>query len=462
MRETVCSICGGIGLITKDVPIGHPDFGKAFPCVCQTDQHRQREMARLRTLGNLDLYVDKTFSAFEIDYTLLDHDSRHLQSIFRDMNQARRSTLSEAQRRMLNSAAVRAYQYAESPEGWLLFEGSYGTGKTHLAAAVGNFQLEQRMPVLFITAPDLLDHLRSTYAPSAEISYDEMFENIRRARLLILDDLGAESPTAWATEKLYQLFNDRHRMRLPTIITTNRDVTSLEPRIRSRLLDTTLTQAIQMRLPDRRSSVLAWAETDLTDLGRYREMTFETFDLRESEGLSAEHLQRLQVTVQAALSYAENPQGWLVLMGAAGSGKTHLAAAIAHHLNLSAAMCSFVTAGDLLNHLRATFHPGSHVSHDRRMAELKGAPVLVLDDLSMHDNMSAWAREKLYEILLYRFDWRLPTILTTLQPLDQIESRLRSRLENIAHCKIEAITVPAYPGKAKPRRAAPPRIGRRS
>ncbi len=40
------------------------------------------------------------------------------------------------------------------------------------------------------------------------------------APLLILDDLGTESATAWAREKLYQLFNYRYNARLATVITS--------------------------------------------------------------------------------------------------------------------------------------------------------------------------------------------------------------------------------------------------
>ena len=58
--------------------------------------------------------------------------------------------------------------------------------------------------------------------------------------LLILDDLGAESSTAWADEKLYQIVVHRHELRLPTVITSTFSLDELEetkPRIASRLTD---------------------------------------------------------------------------------------------------------------------------------------------------------------------------------------------------------------------------------
>jgi DNA replication protein DnaC len=460
-QTETCPVCKGTGLVREDVPVGHPNFGKLFPCVCQQASYRSREVARLRTLGNLEAYAHKTFATFEIDYTILEPSEAHLRQIFRDLSEARRQSLNEAQRRAAKTAAEIALRYAEAPDGWLLFEGGYGTGKTHLAAAIANAVIERGAPVLFITAPDLLDHLRGAFGPNSENAYDELFERIRKAPLLVVDDLGAESPTAWAVEKLYQLFNDRHRYRLPTVVTTNRDPAQIEPRIRSRLLDQDLTRSVRLVLPDRRSPIMTWAEADLSDLSRYRDMTFETFDLREGENLPEEALRRLQQTAQTAYAYAESPQGWLVLTGRPGCGKTHLAAAIAHVLNAHAPRALFVTAADLINHLRATFYPSATVSYDRRLHELKNAPVLILDDLTIEErNMSAWARDKLYEILLYRFDYNLPTVITSLQPLEEMDARLRSRLSNRTRCTVEPIIVPSYQGRSQVRRAPAPRSRR--
>jgi DNA replication protein DnaC len=94
-----------------------------------------------------------------------------------------------------------------------------------------------RHTALFVVVPDLLDHLRSTFNPQSPISYDKLFEQVRRAPFLVLDDLGTESATAWAKEKLYQLFNYRYNARLPTVITTAREIEKLDPRLRSRMLD---------------------------------------------------------------------------------------------------------------------------------------------------------------------------------------------------------------------------------
>jgi len=63
---------------------------------------------------------------------------------------------------------------------------------------------------------------------------------VRSASLLILDDLGTQSATPWAREKLYQIFNYRYNAKLPTVITTSNDLGEMDPRIRSRMLDSRL------------------------------------------------------------------------------------------------------------------------------------------------------------------------------------------------------------------------------
>ena len=77
--------------------------------------------------------------------------------------------------------------------GWLLLMGTYGCGKTHLAAAIANFAVQMGVPTLFLTVPDLLDWLRFSYGNS-ETNFETRFDEIRNIQLLVLDDLGHKTP----------------------------------------------------------------------------------------------------------------------------------------------------------------------------------------------------------------------------------------------------------------------------
>jgi DNA replication protein DnaC len=142
-----------------------------------------------------------------------------------------------------------AEAYAAHPEGWLVFVGPFGTGKTHLAAAIGNYQAALGNPPLMVSVPDLLDHLRASFNPNSQVSLDQRFEEIKNTRILILDDLGTHSATPWAREKLYQLFNYRYVAELPTVITSSLTPDELDPRIQSRLVDTRLTRFVTLSTP---------------------------------------------------------------------------------------------------------------------------------------------------------------------------------------------------------------------
>ena len=145
-----------------------------------------------------------------------------------------------------------ARSFAEEPQGWLVLAGDPGCGKTHLAVAVAERRLKAGRPVFFTFVPDLLDHLRYTFNPESRVTYDERFEQVKQAPLLILDDLGAESSTAWANEKLYQIMVHRHNARLPTIITTRRVPDDPKDPVASRLHDSRLVTVVPITAPDYR------------------------------------------------------------------------------------------------------------------------------------------------------------------------------------------------------------------
>lgn len=411
------ALCGGLGYVRYELPVEHPDFGKLFRCPNNRFVDPERR-EKLRKLGNLDAFTDKTFDTFRVDLPML----------------------TPTQRQSLEMALNVARSYASNPDGWLMLEGTYGCGKTHLAAAVANARLDFEDAVLFITTPDLLDHLRNTYGPSSDTAYDEMFDRLKNAPLLVLDDLGVENPSGWAHEKLFQLFNFRHSRHLPTVITTNVDLETLDPRIRSRLLDDNVIRRVRITAPDYRTPVQSQND-QLTNLSLYREMTFETFDA--STGTTAEQRQNLERALAIARSYAEQPQDWLVFLGTFGSGKTHLAAAIAHSQQDRGNQVIFVTVPDLLDYLRLTFSPGATTTFDRRFQSVRNAPLLILDDLGT-ESATAWAKEKLFQIINHRYVARLPTVLTSSKALEDLDARLQSRLLDQRRCTRFAITAPAY------------------
>jgi DNA replication protein DnaC len=167
----------------------------------------------------------------------------------------KRLELPPEQRQNLRQAYDLAVDFARSPEGWLIFQGVNGCGKTHLAAAIANYRLVQGKPAFFVVVPDLLDHLRSTFSPDSKISYDEFSEKLKETPLLLLDDFGEQSATPWAQEKLYQLINYRYNARLPMVVTTCLSLDEIETRISSRMVDPRISLVFNITAPDYRGNV---------------------------------------------------------------------------------------------------------------------------------------------------------------------------------------------------------------
>jgi DNA replication protein DnaC len=423
----VCPLCGGLGFVRENVPVGHPHFGKLFPCRCKLAEIEQQRMENLRALSNLQHLGRMTFDTFVPEgYGLPPDKATNLHFAF-DL----------------------AQQYAAHPQGWLIFFGGYGCGKTHLAAAIANEAVERGCAVLFVVVPDLLDHLRATYSPNSPVRYDQRFEEVRNAPLLILDDLGTQSSTQWAQEKLFQILNHRYNARLPTVITSNQGMEEIDLRIRSRMVDPDLATVVTILAPDYRRSGVDQEQSDLSSLSLMQDMTFDGFDLRQDE-LPATERTNLKKAVTLCREYAQNPEGWLVLTGDYGCGKTHLAAAIANLRSANGQPALFIVVPDLLDHLRATFSPTSQVRFDKRFEEVRTAPLLVLDDLGT-ESASPWAQEKLYQLFNYRYNARLPTIITMAQPIEEVDPRLRTRMLDVGRCTVFAILAPSYRGSPQRR-----------
>ncbi len=424
-----CPQCGGLGYVIPDVPLTHPKFGRAVVCDCQAAEREIARINSLQELSQLGALRDCTFDSFLPEGIGLTPG--------RQLN--------------LKRAYERALTYAQNPEGWLILKGGYGCGKTHLAAAIANCRLTLGHPALFINTPDLLDHLRATYAPSSATSYDQRFEQVRNAPLLILDDFGSQSNTDWAQEKLYQIFNHRYNTRLPTVITTNEELESIEIRIRSRMVDPSLVQIITILAPDFRRAGVDQEQSDLSTLNLHGDKTFESFDLRQGE-LTRSQADNLRRALEAAQTFAHQPHDWLVLNSTAyGNGKTHLAAAIANQVARQGEPVLFIVVPDLLDHLRAAFNPASGVRYDKRFDEIKTAPLLILDDLGT-ESATAWAREKLYQLFNYRYSARLPTVITTATPIGEIDPRLATRMLDGSRCTFFVLEVPSYRGPMKAKR----------
>jgi len=116
----------------------------------------------------------------------------------------------------------------------LIFLGDVGTGKTHLAAAISNYLLSEKLQaIVFGTWASLLFKLRRSYDPyEGQLEREvDIIQAMERCDLLVLDDVGKEKQTDWSDEKLFHIIDSRYNNLLPIVITANYDLHRFERRI---------------------------------------------------------------------------------------------------------------------------------------------------------------------------------------------------------------------------------------
>ena len=401
----LCHQCNGSGWVTRRVHIGHPDFGQAVPCVCQETQDSNTRTAALRRYSNLGALARISFANTDLEGPLPDVPSHQL----------------------FAEGMTAAAKFAEDPNGWLVFTGPSASGKTHLAVAIANRCIERNQTVFFIVAADLLDHLRAAYSPDSPVSYDELFEQVRNVPVLILDDLSLANATPWAQEKLFQVINHRYNNALPSVVTVRGPLQRLDDGLRTRLegADGIASVAQLGNFNSRLIQGIGEVRTEML-----QRMTFENFDTLGGRDASSQDQESLDNAKHTAETFAADPDGWLLLNGPRGCGKTHLAVAIAGERLNRGSQVFFAFVPTLLDHLRATFSPESPVGYDELFEQINSVPLLVLDDLGA-ESSTAWAEEKLYQIVVHRHEARLPTVITTVSTMEELEdtkSRIASRL----------------------------------
>ena len=103
----------------------------------------------------------------------------------------------------------------------LLFMGTVGVGKTHLAVSILKSLTERGFGCLFYEFGSLLKEIQDSYNTSTRSSELGVLAPVLKTEVLVLDELGNSKPTDWVLDTMADIINTRYNDKKLTIFTTN-------------------------------------------------------------------------------------------------------------------------------------------------------------------------------------------------------------------------------------------------
>jgi DNA replication protein DnaC len=199
-----CPLCGGTGWQTVD----RGNVREAVRCDCRVQGRADRLLAAA--------HIPARYEHCELSTFDCDPDDKRYKSI-RDA-------------RFLAGRFVEEYPTDKTG---LLFVGSVGVGKTHLAVGIIKSLIREKgIHCLFSDYRELLKQIQNSYNTSVQATEMEVLRPVFDAEVLVLDELGAVRSTEWVFDTVNYILNSRYNENKTTIITTNfPDAPEAEPEI---------------------------------------------------------------------------------------------------------------------------------------------------------------------------------------------------------------------------------------
>lgn len=203
-------------------------------CKCERDNYRQRKEDEKRRQTEHKLNRFKTYSLMDGNFEASTFENWKFKGDNEKIYE-------------IGIQYCKNWEIVKKNNRWLLIRGRAGNGKTYLSFAIANELYKKGVTVLAISVGHILTMIQDSFNNHKSIGEIQILNTLNEAGLLILDDLGVESRTKWAYEKLYAIIDGRYRSKKPVIITTNLD--------ESELRENLMTVDFKTRLIDKRERI---------------------------------------------------------------------------------------------------------------------------------------------------------------------------------------------------------------
>ena len=188
-----CRICGGTGWQTRE----RNSERDVVRCECRVRERSERLLAAA--------HIPPRYEHCELSTFRYDPDDKEQKSI--------------ENARFLAGRFVEEYPTDKTG---LLFVGSVGVGKTHLAVGIIKALIREKgIHCVFSDYRELLKSIQNSYNASVQVTEMEILRPVFDAEVLVLDELGAVRSTEWVFDTVNYILNSRYNENKTTIITTN-------------------------------------------------------------------------------------------------------------------------------------------------------------------------------------------------------------------------------------------------
>lgn len=224
-----CTVCDDLGYVARKLPVGHPDFGKAFTCpnpMCRVaNGNRMKQLEILMRDAGVKAGYRKfsfaTWDAMPVQAKREKLGARLALQMYvlrggRPFALSELHTLcpdgSENKRRILE-----AYRDDTEAKPGIILAGPNGTGKTGLIASAALALLDSYVPVLFVNALEMVGRIFEAYG---ENEAGRIKDRLKNAQHLFLDEMTFEVKDSHRRE-FQEITRHRHDAGLPMVMTTN-------------------------------------------------------------------------------------------------------------------------------------------------------------------------------------------------------------------------------------------------
>lgn len=132
---------------------------------------------------------------------------------------------------------ARRFEDRRSSGSSLIFCGTVGSGKTHLAVGIAHEVIAGDRSAVFSSVIDAIRTVKSTYSRDSEVTETQAIDAFVSPDLLILDEVGVQFGTKTEEQILFEIINGRYQQMRPTIVISNLDTIGIEEYLGARSFD---------------------------------------------------------------------------------------------------------------------------------------------------------------------------------------------------------------------------------